>query len=315
MALPPNLGALYALAESHTDCGIPTHAAVGPYSMYYHSNTSLPVQPRSLSIDFQSRSQPELENLPQSSNASATRNQAIVKGEFNGEASQTRPSSHHPDRLLKRNADLIGHSQQQPTKRKTRARHCEHGRRRSLCKECGGSSICHHNRRRAECKECGGTAICEHRRQRSQCKECGGGGICEHSRIRSRCKECGGGGICQHGRRRSQCKECRGNNICRHSQIHRKCTECAAVYIGRNTRTVDGSQEELSGVVTGFSDMGRYLVRYSNGHSEQITKDILKSMLVPLDTQVCAVCIALGVSSAGSARNIFRQYASLEQTV
>ena len=41
---------------------------------------------------------------------------------------------------------------------------------------------------------------CEHGRLRSQCKECGGSSICEHGRIRSECKECGGSQICEHGR-------------------------------------------------------------------------------------------------------------------
>ena len=50
---------------------------------------------------------------------------------------------------------------------------CPHGRHRSRCKECGGSSICEHGRRRSECKECGGGSICEHGRRRSRCKECG----------------------------------------------------------------------------------------------------------------------------------------------
>ena len=49
---------------------------------------------------------------------------------------------------------------------------CEHNRRRSRCKECGGSQICEHNRIRSSCKECGGSQICEHNRQRSSCKEC-----------------------------------------------------------------------------------------------------------------------------------------------
>ena len=51
--------------------------------------------------------------------------------------------------------------------------------------------------------------LCEHGRRRSRCKECGGSSICEHGRVRSKCKECGGGSICEHGRRRSQCKECK----------------------------------------------------------------------------------------------------------
>ena len=58
---------------------------------------------------------------------------------------------------------------------------CEHDRRRSECKECGGGSICEHNRRKSECKECGGSAICEHNRVKRHCKECGGSGLCKSS--------------------------------------------------------------------------------------------------------------------------------------
>ena len=62
---------------------------------------------------------------------------------------------------------------------------------------------CEHGRRRSRCKECGGGSICEHGRQRSKCKECGGGGICEHGQQRSRCKECGGGSFCEYGKKRA----------------------------------------------------------------------------------------------------------------
>ena len=59
------------------------------------------------------------------------------------------------------------------TKRKIAPRHhgpCEHGvKYRSHCKVCGA---CPHGRRRSLCKECGGGSICEHGRQRSKCKEC-----------------------------------------------------------------------------------------------------------------------------------------------
>ena len=83
---------------------------------------------------------------------------------------------------------------------------CEHGRQRSRCKDCGGSSFCEHGRRRHDCKDCGGGSICEHGRLRNRCKDCGGSGVCEHGRRRSRCKDCGGSGICEHGRQRSVCK-------------------------------------------------------------------------------------------------------------
>jgi len=103
---------------------------------------------------------------------------------------------------------------------------CPHGRRRSQCKECGGSAFCEHGRLRNKCKECGGASICEHGRQRYGCKECGGSGICEHGRERSVCKECGGGSICEHGRRRTQCKECGGGAICEHGRQRSQCKEC-----------------------------------------------------------------------------------------
>ena len=32
--------------------------------------------------------------------------------------------------------------------------------------------------------------LCEHQRRRSTCKDCGGSSICEHQRPKSRCKEC-----------------------------------------------------------------------------------------------------------------------------
>ena len=103
---------------------------------------------------------------------------------------------------------------------------CEHGRQRSLCKECGGSGLCEHGRKRSECKDCGGSGICDHGRQRSRCKDCGGSGLCEHGRERSRCKDCGGSGLCEHGRQRSRCKDCGGSGICEHGRQRSRCKDC-----------------------------------------------------------------------------------------
>ena len=75
---------------------------------------------------------------------------------------------------------------------------CEHGKQKSTCKECGGSSICEHSKRKSECKECGGSNICEHGKRKSYCKECGGSQICEHGKQKSYCKECGGSSLCKH---------------------------------------------------------------------------------------------------------------------
>ena len=38
---------------------------------------------------------------------------------------------------------------------------CEHRRIKSVCKECGGSSVCEHGKRKSQCKECGGSSLCK----------------------------------------------------------------------------------------------------------------------------------------------------------
>jgi len=38
---------------------------------------------------------------------------------------------------------------------------CEHGKRKSTCKECGGSAFCEHGKRKSRCKECGGSGLCK----------------------------------------------------------------------------------------------------------------------------------------------------------
>jgi len=85
---------------------------------------------------------------------------------------------------------------------------CEHNKRKSQCKECGGSQICEHDRIKDYCKECDGSQICEHNRVKSKCKECGGSFICEHNIRKDYCKECDGSQICEHNRQKTRCKEC-----------------------------------------------------------------------------------------------------------
>ena len=120
---------------------------------------------------------------------------------------------------------------------------CEHGRRKSSCKECGGVSICEHNRQKSSCKECGGSSICEHNRQKSSCKECGGYSICEHNRQKSSCKECGGSSICEHNRIKSSCKDCVGASICVHNRQKSKCKECGGASICEHNRRKSSCKE------------------------------------------------------------------------
>ena len=61
----------------------------------------------------------------------------------------------------------------------TQPKKCPHGKRKSRCKECGGSSICMHGKQKSTCKECGGSSICMHGKRKSTCKECGGSRLCK----------------------------------------------------------------------------------------------------------------------------------------
>jgi len=103
---------------------------------------------------------------------------------------------------------------------------CQHGHRKSRCRDCGGSSLCIHRRVKSQCVECGGGGVCEHKRLRTTCKECGGGNICKHGHRRTTCKLCGGGGICQHNHERYTCIKCKGSQICSHDRIKRQCVFC-----------------------------------------------------------------------------------------
>ena len=45
------------------------------------------------------------------------------------------------------------------------------------------------------------SGFCRHGKRRNICKDCGGGSICQHGRARSKCKDCGGGSLCHPGSR------------------------------------------------------------------------------------------------------------------
>lgn len=115
--------------------------------------------------------------------------------------------------------------------KKREVKKCEHGMKKSECKECGGVSICEHNKRRDRCKDCGGSQICEHRKIKSICRECKGSQICEHLKIRSKCKDCAGYLICDHNKYKLFCKDCKGNAICEHGNIKYRCKDCGGSQI------------------------------------------------------------------------------------
>lgn len=129
---------------------------------------------------------------------------------------------------------------------------CPHGRKKSLCKECGGAGLCPHGKRKNYCKDCGGASICEHGKRKNICKECGGAGLCSHGRQNQTCKicseKCSHGKMkcrcevcneeckqvsihCPHGNQKNQCTECKKAFICKHGKRRYKCTQCG----GRGT--------------------------------------------------------------------------------
>ena len=112
-------------------------------------------------------------------------------------------------------------------------------RRKSRCKDCGGSGLCKHGRRKVSqppythpyppcnidrqiyrhyskhgCRSHFLTrtrhlvACLLYATHQGRCKLCGGNQICSHGRRRTHCKACGGTGLCSHGRQKSRCKEC-----------------------------------------------------------------------------------------------------------
>ena len=91
-----------------------------------------------------------------------------------------------------------------PTKKRQRKK-CIHGKRKTYCKECGGSAFCTHGNWKSICKECGGSALCTHGKRKSYCKECGGSAFCTHGKRKNRCKTCKV--PCPHAEKRYQCKE------------------------------------------------------------------------------------------------------------
>ena len=104
---------------------------------------------------------------------------------------------------------------------------CEHGKRKYRCKECNGSSLCSHSVEKYQCKECGKhNILCIHEKWKSNCKECIGSGICEHGKRTTRCIDCGGSEMCIHKKRKSICKECNGNSLCSHNKVKTFCKEC-----------------------------------------------------------------------------------------
>jgi hypothetical protein len=70
------------------------------------------------------------------------------------------------------------------------------------------------------------SALCQHGRQKSRCKECGGSSICEHSKLKQLCAQCDGSSLCSHLKRKWTCRECKGSSLCIHGRRRTKCPKC-----------------------------------------------------------------------------------------
>jgi hypothetical protein len=93
-------------------------------------------------------------------------------------------------------------------RRQDRHASCSHGRRRSRCSICLGTS------KAGQPSRHGLHTVCEHGKRKTVCSVCRGGSICNHGKLRERCDDCrrarvGGGSLCRHGYRNSDGKECR----------------------------------------------------------------------------------------------------------
>lgn len=117
---------------------------------------------------------------------------------------------------------------------------CPHGIRRNVCVPCGGSSICEHGRQKRQCKPCNGSSFCKHGVLKNHCKPCEGSSICEHGRQKHVCKPCGGSSVCEHGNIKCKCKECRGSSVCEHGREKYTCKPCKGFGICEHDKQKSG---------------------------------------------------------------------------
>lgn len=115
---------------------------------------------------------------------------------------------------------------------------CQHEREKFSCKLCRGSSYCQHNKVRQICKLCGGISLCMHGKQKSKCLICGGTSICLHGKLKYRCRACLGSGFCVHGKWKARCRPCGGNQICSHGKRKEWCYLCGGSRICLNCHFV-----------------------------------------------------------------------------
>jgi hypothetical protein len=103
---------------------------------------------------------------------------------------------------------------------------CEHGKRKTYCRTCGGSSLCIHDKVKRRCHTCGGSAFCEHGKYKETCRTCGGSAFCIHDKLKANCRTCGGTSFCIHDKLKANCRTCGGTSFCIHNKKKSQCREC-----------------------------------------------------------------------------------------
>ena len=136
---------------------------------------------------------------------------------------------------------------------------CEHGKRKEICKECGGICICEHGRQKHNCKSCGGSQICIHNKQVQTCITCGGSSFCEHNKRKAVCVPCNGQQICDHGKVRSRCRDCDGSAFSEHKRIKYRCIDCKGSLICEHNKRK--SVCSICSLFTHLVDIQRHQIR------------------------------------------------------
>ena len=124
---------------------------------------------------------------------------------------------------------------------------CEHDKRKSRCRECGGSEVCKHNKRKSQCYECNGSELCRHKKIKYNCKECDYGvTYCKHEKQKSLCIECNSP-LCKHNKQKKICKECDGAAFCKHDIRKSRCYQCGGSALCKTPNCITRKNKRYNG--------------------------------------------------------------------
>jgi hypothetical protein len=131
---------------------------------------------------------------PAGSTAEATLEATVMHVKLDGRAAASSTTNKRP------RAGAAGARAKRPRAKLGKNKMCEHGRRKTRCRDCGGGSMCVCFLLRAQsrvCSSCTPVGVWFRR-----AAVAGTGHRCDHGRIRTACVDCSGGAICEHKRQR-----------------------------------------------------------------------------------------------------------------